>query len=128
MAVTYRHKARASGCRTPAASPPERGSVRKLRWPRPGSSPASSVSPLRPITPRSSPRRPNRVGYQPGLCNKADEPIKLGRGFLIVYVLALCISLWLLHPWSANDRYTAVLSVILFPFLVGLIIYSLGLF
>src|SRR5580698_11182416 len=73
MAVTYRYKARASGCRIPAASPPERGSVRKLRWPRPGSSPTSSVSHPRPINPRSSPRRPNRIGYQPELCNKAGR-------------------------------------------------------
>src|SRR5665213_1410519 len=73
MAVTYRYKARASGCRIPAASPPERGSVRKLRWPRQDLSPASSVSLQRPIFPRSSPRRHNRIGYQPGLCTKAED-------------------------------------------------------
>ena len=58
---------------------------------------------------------------------KVDQPLKLGRGFGILYLAALLLSLRLLHPWSADDRYMAVLGTILFPFLGSVTIYSLGL-
>jgi len=59
---------------------------------------------------------------------KIDAPIRLGRGFVIIYVLALAVSLLLLHPWSTDDRYMAVLGVVLFPFLASIVLYSIGLF
>ena len=59
---------------------------------------------------------------------KIDEPLRLGRGFASVYAIALALSLWVFHPWSTDDRYMAVLSVILFPFLGAIALYSLCLF
>ncbi len=59
---------------------------------------------------------------------RINEAVRLGRGFLVLYALALLLSLWLFHPWSAGDRYMAVLSVALLPFLGSLVLYSLGLF
>src|SRR5208282_5644801 len=51
---------------------------------------------------------------------KIDAPIRLGRGFLAIYLPALGLVLWFLHPWSGEDRYEATLGVILFPFLSSL--------
>jgi len=59
---------------------------------------------------------------------KIDAPIRLGRGFVLLYLLALLVALWQLHPWSTDDRYMAVLGVLLFPFLGSLILYAVSLF
>jgi len=61
----------AAATRTHAFGRPERGSVRKLRWLRRDSSPPPA-SPLPGSYPSGlSPRRPNRLGPQPELCNKS---------------------------------------------------------
>ena len=60
---------------------------------------------------------------------KVDQPVKLGRSFLALWLTVFLPSIWFFHPWSAEEpRWAAVISVILLPFLASLVAYSLCLF
>jgi hypothetical protein len=72
-----------------------------------------------------SPKPEARVAMEPP---GVDAPLRLGRGFLALYRVVLLPSIWFLHPWSAEDRYVAVISVILLRFLGSLAVYSVCLF
>jgi mRNA interferase HigB len=77
-----------------------------LRWQRPGSSPTSSVSLLRPIVPRSSPRRHNRNGYQPGLCNKAAlrDSMEIRRRFKAPLPFKKLQNSLFIHEFGGQDQ------------------------
>jgi len=60
---------------------------------------------------------------------KVDEPVKLGRGFLILWLTVTLSGIWLCHRWFSGDPwYAAVASLIVLPFVASIIIYSLSLF
>ena len=58
-----------------------------------------------------------------------DEPIRLGGVFWIVYFIIMAPSLWLFHPWTWDGPiYSIIAGIILPPFLVSIVLYSVVLF
>ena len=76
---SVRNQAQSPGSGTFACSPPERGLIRKLRWSRPGLSPASSGVPSRPSVFRSSPARPPRSRSLPDSGFSTKPPLPRNR-------------------------------------------------
>jgi hypothetical protein len=58
-----------------------------------------------------------------------DEPIKLGWGFLVIYLITLGLLLGFVPPWKWQAPFlTEAIGTLLFPFLGALAVYCMSLF
>jgi hypothetical protein len=58
-----------------------------------------------------------------------DEPIKLGRGFLVVYLVLIGAYFWVVSPWEWQlPLYAVVGNALLYAFLGAMALYCTSLF